>query len=171
MATLRIPLLAAILLLGPLVPVPAQAPATPPPAKKPGEAVTLGTISIKGEAKPGTEVTAVIQFKIEDGWHVQANPASEPTFIPAVLKLDPAPGLVWSPPVYPAAKEEKVAGLAKPLKVYENSFEITVPLRIGQDAKLPARLTGVLSYQACKGLTCFPPKRLKVELPVGIKAK
>ena len=146
----------------------AQSP-PPSPAKKPIDAVSLAKISMKGDIKPGASVTAVVQFKIEPGYHVQANPTSEPNLIPAVLKLDPAAGLVWSPPTYPAAKEEKVAGLDKPLKVYDGSFEILVPIQIAADAKLPISIAGVLSYQACKGAVCYAPKRLKLEIPVAGK--
>ncbi len=134
------------------------------PAKKPGEAVSLKGVSFKGEIKPGAAITAVLQFQIQDGFHVQANPASEDTYVPAVLKLDPAVGVVSSPAKYPAGKEEKVTGLDKPLKVYEKTFEILVPMKLDTTASLPLSLTGTLSYQACKGSTCFPPRRLKVDL-------
>ncbi|MBM3846916.1 MAG: hypothetical protein FJ405_11615 [Verrucomicrobia bacterium] len=135
--------------------------------KKPGDAVTLGTISIKGEVKPGNSVTAVVQFKIDPGFHVQANPTSEPNFIPAVLRLEPAADVQWSPPTYPPAKEEKVQGLEKPLKVYEKTFEILVPVKIGAKASLPVRIPAVLSYQACKGPVCYAPRKLKLEIPIG----
>jgi len=39
-----------------------------------------------------------------------------------------------------------------------------VPLAISAQAKLPATLTGTLTYQACKGAVCYPPKKLKVEV-------
>jgi Disulphide bond corrector protein DsbC len=157
------------LALVPLVLVQALTAQSPAPVKKPGDAVTLAKASIKGEVKPGAKVTAVVQFKIDAGYHVQANPTSEPNFIPVVLKLDPAAGLVWSPPTYPASKEEKVDGLDKPLKVYDGSFEILVPIQINADAKLPVVITGVLSYQACKGAVCYAPKKLKLEIPVAAK--
>lgn len=136
------------------------------PTKKPGEAVTLKAVTFKGDVKPGVEVTAVVQFEIEAGYHVQANPASEPAYIPAVFKLEPAAGVIASPIRYPAGKEEPVAGLPKPLKVYDGTFEILIPLKIKPDAKLPIAIPGLLTYQACKGSTCYPPRKLKVEIPL-----
>ena len=134
------------------------------PAKKPGEAVVLSAVSFKGEVKPGASVTAVVQFAVDKGFHVQANPASDDTYVAAALKLDPAVGVVAMPAKYPAGKEETVVGLDKPLKVYEGTFEVLIPLKLAADATLPISINGVLTYQACKGATCFPPRKLKVEL-------
>jgi hypothetical protein len=144
----------------------AAAPDAPP--RKPGEAVTVGKMSFKGDVKAGAEVTAVVSFSIDPGYHVQANPPSEPIYIPAVLKLEPVAGVVVSGPTkYPAGKEFPIAGLPKPLKVYEESFEISVALKIAANAKLPLTIPGVLTYQACRGSTCFPPRKVKVEIPIG----
>lgn len=134
------------------------------PAKKPGEAVTLGSVAFKGDLKPGADFTAVVQFAVDKGFHVQANPASEETYVAAALKLDPAVGVVAMPAKYPAGKEETIVGLDKPLKVYEGTFEVLVPLKLASNATLPITINGVLTYQACKGATCFPPRKLKVEL-------
>jgi len=147
----------------------AVAPGQTPPAavgasKKPGEAVTLGKVALKGEVKPGAEITAVVQFTIEKGYHVQANPPSEPAYIPATLRMEPLSGVVSSPTKYPAGKEFPIPGLPTPLKVYEESFEILVPLKLAADAKLPLTLQGLLTYQACRGATCFPPRKVKVEV-------
>ena len=138
--------------------------------KRPGEVVTVKSISIKGDVKPGVDVTAVIQFAVDEGFHTQANLPSEPNFIPAVLKFEPVVGLVVSPPKYPAGKEEKVEGLPKPMKVYEGTFEILVPIKISAGATLPLSLPGLLSYQACKGSTCFAPRKLKLAIAIGPKS-
>ena len=83
-----------------------------------------------------------------------------------MFKLEPAAGVIASPIRYPAGKEEPVAGLPKPLKVYDGTFEILIPLKIKPDAKLPIAMAGLLTYQACKGSTCYPPRKLKVEIPL-----
>lgn len=141
-----------------------------PAPKKPGEVVSVKAVTLKGTLKPGAEVTAVVQFQIEEGFKVQANVPSEPNFIPSVLKLDPVPGLVVSPPKYPTGKEEKVEGLPKPMRVYHDTFEVLLPIRITPEAQLPAQIPGVLTYQACKGATCFAPRKLKVLIPLAAKA-
>jgi hypothetical protein len=74
-----------------------------------------------------------------------------------------------SPAKYPAGKEEKVAGLPKPMKVYEDTFEVLVPIKIAAGTSLPVSLPAVLTYQACKGSTCFAPRKLKLAISVGTK--
>src|SRR5262245_47629064 len=79
--------------------------------KKPAEAASIGKVEIQGDAKPGSNVVAVVQVKLEKSWHVQSNKPSEPTFIPTVLTLTPTPGIKVTAIKYPEGKPEKVPGL------------------------------------------------------------
>jgi hypothetical protein len=72
---------------------------------------------------------------------------------------------------YPEGKSEKVQGLAKPLSVYEESFQINVLLALDARVKLPLTIPATLNYQACQGATCYPPKKLKLEIMIGSEAK
>jgi len=139
--------------------------------KKPGEAASLDRVEIQGDAKAGDNVVAVVHVKLEKNWHVQSNKPSEPTFIPTVLTLAPTPGVKVTTIKYPEGKSEKVQGLAKPLSVYEEDFQINVLLALDARAKLPLTIPAVLTYQACQGASCYPPKRLKLEIAVGGEAK
>ena len=139
--------------------------------KKPGEAASLDRVEIQGDAKAGDNVVAVVHVKLEKNWHVQSNKPSEPTFIPTVLTLAPTPGVKVTTIKYPEGKSEKVQGLAKPLSVYEEDFQINVLLALDARAKLPLTIPAVLTYQACQGATCYPPKKLKLEIVVGGEAK
>ena len=139
--------------------------------KKPGEAASLDRVEIQGDAKAGDNVVAVVHVKLEKNWHVQSNKPSEPTFIPTVLTLAPTPGVKVTTIKYPEGKSEKVQGLAKPLSVYAEDFQINVLLALDARAKLPLTIPAVLTYQACQGASCYPPKRLKLEIAVGGEAK
>ena len=139
--------------------------------KKPGEAASLDKVEIQGDAKAGGNVVAVVHVKLEKNWHVQSNKPSEPNYIPTVLMLAPTPGVTVTTIKYPEGKSEKVAGLAKPLSVYEEDFQINVLLALDARAKLPLTIPAVLTYQACQGASCYPPKRLKLEIAVGGEAK
>ncbi len=139
--------------------------------KKPGEAASLDKVEIQGEVKPGGPVVAVVRVKLEKNWHVQSNKPSEPTFIPTVLTLAPTPGVTVTTIKYPEGKSEKVQGLAKPLSVYEEDFRINVLMTLDAKARLPLTVPAVLSYQACQGATCYPPKKLKLDIVVGGEAK
>ena len=137
--------------------------------KKPGEAVSLDGIEIKGEAIPGGRVTAVIKFKLEEGYHTHSNKPSEPQFIATVLTLGEAKGVKAGTILYPEGKSEKVEGLAKPLSVFEDHFQLSVPIGITPAAKLPVTIPASLHYQACQGAQCYRPYDLKFDIVLAPK--
>lgn len=141
------------------------------PPKKRGEAASIEKVEIQGEAKPGASLVAVVRVKLEKDWHLQSNKPSEPNFIPTVLALAPAPGVRVGTIRYPAGKSESVTGLSKPLSVYDEDFQITVLLNLDSNARLPLTIPGTLTYQACQGAQCYPPKKLKVEIALGVPPK
>jgi len=141
------------------------------PQKKPGEAASIEKVEVQGDAKAGGNVVAVVHVKLEKDWHTQSNKPSEPNFIPTVLTLTPTAGVKSSTIKYPEGKSEKVQGLAKPLSVYDGDFQITVLLTLDARAKLPFTIPAMLNYQACQGATCYPPKKLKLDIIVGGDAK
>jgi len=139
--------------------------------KKPGEAASIGKVEVQGDVKPGGNVVAVVQVKLEKAWHLQSNKPSEPNFIPTVLTLVPTPGVNATTIKYPEGKAEKVQGLAKPLSVYDGDFQISALLKLDANARLPLTIPATLSYQACQGATCYPPKKLKIDIAVSGEAK
>ena len=139
--------------------------------KKPDEAASIGKVEIQGDAKPGGNVVANVQVKLEKAWHVQSNKPSEPNFFATVLKLAPTPGVKVTTIKYPEGEAEKVQGLAKPLSVYDGDFQISALLTLDAKARLPLTIPATLSYQACQGATCYPPKKLKFDIAVGGEAK
>jgi hypothetical protein len=141
------------------------------PPKKRGEAASIEKVELQGEAKPGASLVAVVRVKLEKDWHVQSNKPSEPTFIPTVLTLAPTAGVKIGTIRYPQGKSETVQGLSKPLSVYDEDFQITVLLNLDAHARLPMTVAGTLTYQACQGAQCYPPKKLKVEIPIGVESR
>lgn len=135
--------------------------------KKPGEAATLEAIELKGAVAPGSRVTAVVKVKLDKGYHVHSNKPSQPEFIPTVLKVGTAAGVKAGNVSYPQAKTERVEGLEKPLSVFEEHFEISVPLGLSGAAKLPLSVPATLSYQACQGAKCYAPRDLKFEIKLA----
>ena len=139
--------------------------------KKPGEAASIGKVEVQGDVKPGGNVVAVVQVKLEKAWHLQSNKPSEPNFIPTVLTLAPTAGVKVTAIKYPEGKKEKVQGLAKPLSVYVGEFQISALLTLDAKSRLPLTIPATLNYQACQGATCYPPKKLKFDIAVGGEAK
>jgi len=139
--------------------------------KKPGETATVEKVEVQGEAKPGGRVVAVVHVKLEKDWHVQSNKPSEPSFIPTALTFAPTPGVKPGAIKYPEGKAEKVQGLAKPLSIYEGEFQISALLSLDARARFPLTIPATLSYQACQGAACYPPKKLKFDIKIGGEAK
>src|SRR5882762_2917669 len=131
--------------------------------KKPGEAATIQGLEIKGDVIPGGRVTVVIKVQLEKGYHVHSNQPSEPQFIATVLAVESVAGAKAGRVVYPEGKSEKVAGLSKPLSVYEEQFELSVPIGLSASARLPLTIPATLRYQACQGAHCYAPQKLKVD--------
>ena len=135
--------------------------------KKQGEAATIKSVDIKGDIKPGAEVTAVVSVVLDKNYHTHSNKPSEPQFIPTVLTLNSPAGVKAGAVKYPEGKAQSVKGLPKPLSVYEKEFQLTVPLSIAIDAKFPVTVPATLGYQACQGEKCFPPKKLKFDIALN----
>lgn len=126
------------------------------------DTVKLTKVEFEGVPAAGGRVMAHLHFEIEEGFHTQSHKPSEEYFIATDLKLELPAGIKAGKTVYPKGKEEVVVGLDKPMSLYEGEFVVQVPLAISVQTTLPVTLEGALEYQACKGATCYPPKKLKV---------
>ena len=132
--------------------------------KKLGEAATIQKVEIQGDAIPGGRITVVVKVHLEKDYHVHSNKPSDPDFIATLLSLQTPAGVRVGSMDYPKGKLEKAAGLDKPLSVYEEQFQISVPLGLSASAKLPMTIPATLSYQACQGAHCFTPQTLKFDI-------
>ena len=116
-------------------------------------------------ATAGQDTMATIQVSVKRGYHVQANPVTNPSLIPIVLDVKPDEMVVPGPPVYPLSKKLRLDGLDEDLAVYDGTFVIRLPIRIATDT-LRSRLilSGTLRYQACDDGHCLFPVTLPVKL-------
>jgi DsbC/DsbD-like thiol-disulfide interchange protein len=130
---------------------------------KPG-AVKIKETAIQGELKPGATVIATVKVELEKGYHVHSNKPSQKEFIATELSIKPSAGVTAGKIKYPEGKSMTVQGLPKPLSVYEERFEISVPLTLAADSKLPLTAPATLSYQACQGAVCYPPRKLTFDI-------
>jgi uncharacterized protein YyaL (SSP411 family) len=101
-----------------------------------------------------------IQLQIDEGWHVNANPASLPFLIPTsveLLKASPGQRIqVEYPPgtlFHPRFSLEKIA-------TYQG--EVELPVKLPED--LPGASALAVTFQACDASSCLPPETLNLEL-------
>jgi DsbC/DsbD-like thiol-disulfide interchange protein len=121
------------------------------------------------EVGAGKAGEADVRLAIKEGYHINANPASQYQ-IATQLTLEQAEGVTAGQPKYPASMTKKFAFAEQPLAVYEKEAVITVPLNVAAGAgrgekTIPARLR----FQACDEQVCYPPKTLQLSIPLSVK--
>jgi hypothetical protein len=110
-----------------------------------------------------------VPIRIDEGYHVNANPASFPYLIATEVTAEKVEGIEVGKPVYPPAVKRKFQFNDQPLAVYEGNVNVSLPLT--------AHFTGTRSLpisvrvQACDQEKCFPPATLRASYPITVDAK
>ncbi|HEX3558516.1 MAG TPA: protein-disulfide reductase DsbD domain-containing protein [Pyrinomonadaceae bacterium] len=140
--------------------------ATPTAATQP-QPVKASVEEVKLAA--GGAGVAAVRLDITEGFHVNANPASDKFNIPTTLQVEAQEGIMPGKPVYPSAVSRKLAFSPKPLAVYEGQAVIKLPLRADKTAT-PGRHTfrAKVRVQPCNDQGCLPPREIDAAIPVTI---
>jgi len=172
-----------------------NAPAPPSPSVTPGaatgaNAVTDSSAHVKAavsvepsSASPGETVTVTVALRIDDGWHINANPASADFLVATVIDVRSAapPGtanataLEVSDITYPKPSTLKAEGLGNDaISVYGGTARITARVRVPKDAMpgttIPLRV--LAKFQSCSDAgVCLMPADWTGEVVVTVKAK
>ena len=97
--------------------------------------------------------TILITLRIDPGYHVNANPASEPYLIPTRVSFSGAnPERVG----YPPALRFKPQFSSEPIEVYEGDVVITATFPPGSLDRIRV-LRVTVTAQACTDKICLPP--------------
>ena len=118
----------------------------------------------------GKSGEAVITSTIVPGFHVQANPVSQPTQIPTQLTFESNDAFEIGVVQYPEGKKYKQKDSDRELLTYEGAFEIKVPIKAvpGKANLGKNELVAKLRYQACDEKICFFPNSVRVVVPVMV---
>ena len=119
---------------------------------------------------PGESGETLLLVKIANGYHVNANPPSQPYLKPTEFELKPAEGISVDFITYPDPLVKNFSFSKTPLKVYEGETQLKVRLKADKKAvpgkhNLPAKLR----VQACDDKVCYAPGALDLTVPVNIK--
>ena len=137
--------------------------------KKPGEVVTIQGVEIKGDAKPGATVSAMVRVQVEKGHYTQSSKPSDQFFVAtSLVAATNVPGVTMGAVGVPEGKVYEKKDLPKPLSIYEGDYTLTVPLTLASNASVPIEIPATLRYQACRGSECYPPRTLTFTIPVGV---
>ena len=119
----------------------------------------------------GRTFEVAVVGEIREGFHVNANKASEEYLIPTTVTPTLPAGWKLLETRYPEGKELKFEFSEKPLNVYEGTFITRLKLAAPVDAPLGAvKLPLTLRYQACNDVACLPPVKLTLEAEVIVAA-
>lgn len=145
----------------------------PPNTEQRREITSAGVVKVttpETSLARGESGDAVVRLKIENGYHVNANPASFPYLIPTQLEITPADGVAVDFITYPDALTRKFSFAEQPLAVYEGTADLKVRFTAAKTAPAGTHnLSGKLRVQACDDQVCYAPGSIDLKLPVSIK--
>ena len=119
---------------------------------------------------PGESGEMLVMVQIQNGYHVNANPPSQPYLKATELELKPADGISVESVTYPDPLIRTFSFSETPLKVYEGDTQLRVRLKADKNvAPGKHNLAAKLRVQACDDKVCYAPGALDVVVPVNIK--
>jgi uncharacterized protein YyaL (SSP411 family) len=140
-----------------------------PPKKKEPEKV-IGKAFLAVDRLPaGDSCEFVVVLKVEDGWHINPNPADDEFSIATELSLKSKFKVTADEISYPEPEEHEVKGLKKKVQYYTKQVEIRGILNVPKSAGGKAEvLEFLVEYQACNDKVCLAPKKLLLKVPVAV---
>jgi thiol:disulfide interchange protein DsbD len=124
----------------------------------------------EADIQGGGSADVTVRLKIQDGYHVNANPPSYPYLKATELDIPSSGGISVAFISYPDPINRKFSFAEKPLAVYEGETTLTVRLKAAKSAR-PGKqsLAGKLRVQACDDQVCYAPGSIDLAIPVTIK--
>lgn len=141
--------------------------------KEPPQVSSTGVVKVTPEEltlAKGASGDAVVRLKVQDGYHVNANPASFSYLIPTELKVTAASGVSVDFITYPDPVTRTFSFADEPLKVYEGDTMVKAKLKTVAEAETGKHnLSAQLRVQACNDQVCYPPGTIDLTIPVVVK--
>jgi uncharacterized protein len=111
----------------------------------------------------GNHREIVITLDIEQGYHINANPASFDFLIPTSVSFT---GVRPVEVRYPAPKLFKPGFVPEVLKVYEGTVQVVATLEDGALSRVRT-VNATIDAQACTETVCLPPARLPLTISIA----
>jgi DsbC/DsbD-like thiol-disulfide interchange protein len=145
--------------------------ATPAPS---AQRITSESV-VKVSAEPvsiaaGGTAQLIVTLKIQNGYHVNANPPTYSYLKATQLDVTAGDGISKSSVSYPSPLTRKFAFADKPLAVYEGETEMKATIKADTAAgKGEHSVAAQLRVQACDDQVCYPPGQVELRIPVTVK--
>jgi hypothetical protein len=138
------------------------------PARDPEVVQTEAKIS-RDTLQPGQAFQVTVTINVDPEWHIYANPASLPEYVPTTLKVVGDLPLEDVKIIYPRASQFRTEGIAETIDVYSGKIAIKLSATLGATAKAGnAELKLALRYQACNDHQCLAPKTVNLIVPIVV---
>jgi hypothetical protein len=147
------------------------------PARLSAQKLTLDKPQAKGivsylaepaTVEAGTPADVELYFRIADALHINSHSPSDSEMIPTTLMLQPVRDVKLGRVQYPAGTKYAFSfAPQQKLSVYSGDFVVMARLTAAHAGTYT--LKGLLDYQACDNLQCYPVKTLPVTLVVTAK--
>ena len=131
-------------------------------AREPG--ITVHASLARDATISGSAFRVTVALDLPAPWHVNANPAASPDFIPTTLTWAPNPSVRSVKIIYPRGQTITVPWADTPVSLYSGKISIFSDVTITSNTTL----AGVLKYQACDDQVCYAPKSVPVTLRAEI---
>ena len=126
--------------------------------------IISATAEVKAQDKGIYDV--MLQLNIAEGWHVNANPASQVNLIPTTITVDADTSVEIVDVAYPKGSTAHFEFSDESLDVYEGNLMIPLKLRLKSNRKKNTPVTLKLTYQPCNETECLLPQTLDIPLEV-----
>jgi len=117
----------------------------------------------------GKSGEAVVTLNVIKGFHIQANPASNPSLIATTLSVTDPAGLAPGNPEYPPGKPYHSVATGTDVMAYEGKVSVKLPIAIGTAKPGSHEVAAKVRYQACNDETCYFPVTAEIKIPVTVK--
>ena len=108
----------------------------------------------------------VLQLNIAEGWHMNANPASQDNLIPTTVTVNADTSVEIVDIAYPKGRTAHFEFSDESLNVYEGNLMIPLKLRLKSNPQKSTSVTLKLTYQPCNETECLLPQTLDIPLEV-----
>ncbi|HEY0098667.1 MAG TPA: protein-disulfide reductase DsbD domain-containing protein [Pyrinomonadaceae bacterium] len=137
--------------------------------KSPVEGIVSASVE-RVEMSAGEQAETSVRLSIKDGYHVNANPATEKFLIPTVLSVKPEAGITVDKIDYPKSLKRTFPYSKAPLDIYEGDAVIKLTLNAPRDLKPGEHtLRTDIRVQPCDHQTCYPPGTIATAIAVTIR--
>jgi hypothetical protein len=121
----------------------------------------------------GKPAKAEIHLKVGSGFHINSNKPTSDLLIPTAIEFAPNPRIKVGKVEYPAGQDFKIPiAPDEKLSVYAGDVKIVAPFIVVRATPAGTyNLKATLTYQACSDNSCFPPKKVALDVPVNVASK